>query len=154
MIALVQRTAFSKVEIDGQEYSKTGRGFLILLGVNVDDSEKEVNLLVDKVSKLRVFKDADGKMNLSPIQLKDMGEEIEIMVVSQFTLCAECKGQNRPSFIKAARPDKAVPLYEKFTSELRNKYGFSVATGQFGADMKVNLLNDGPVTIILDTDKL
>jgi len=154
MIALVQRTAFSKVEIDGQEYSKTGRGFLILLGVNVDDSEKEVNLLVDKVSKLRVFEDADGKMNLSPIQLKDMGEEIEIMVVSQFTLCAECKGQNRPSFIKAARPDKAIPLYEKFISELRNKYEFSVATGQFGADMKVNLLNDGPVTIILDTDKL
>lgn len=154
MIALVQRTAFSKVEIDGQEYSKTGRGFLILLGVNVDDSEKEVNLLVDKVSKLRVFEDADGKMNLSPIQLKDMGEEIEIMVVSQFTLCAECKGQNRPSFIKAARPDKAVPLYEKFTTELVDKYGFTVKTGQFGADMKVNLLNDGPVTIILDTDKL
>jgi D-tyrosyl-tRNA(Tyr) deacylase len=154
MIALVQRTLYSKVEIEGIEPANTGRGFLILLGVNVNDTEKEMTLLADKISKLRVFEDADGKMNLSPTQLKEAGEEIELMVVSQFTLCAECKGQNRPSFISAARPDKAIPLYEGFVELLRNKYGFTVKTGQFGADMKVSLLNDGPVTIILDTDKL
>ncbi len=154
MIALVQRTLYSKVEIEGAEPANTGRGFLILLGVNVNDTEKEMTLLADKISKLRVFEDADGKMNLSPTQLKEAGEEIELMVVSQFTLCAECKGQNRPSFISAARPDKAIPLYEGFVELLRNKYGFTVKTGQFGADMKVSLLNDGPVTIILDTDKL
>ena len=154
MIALVQRTLYSKVEIEGVEPANTGRGFLILLGVNVNDTEKEMTLLADKISKLRVFEDADGKMNLSPTQLKESGEEIELMVVSQFTLCAECKGQNRPSFISAARPDKAIPLYEGFVELLRNKYGFTVKTGQFGADMKVSLLNDGPVTIILDTDKL
>lgn len=154
MIALVQRTLYSKVEIEGVEPANTGRGFLILLGVNVNDTEKEMTLLADKISKLRVFEDADGKMNLSPTQLKEAGEKIELMVVSQFTLCAECKGQNRPSFISAARPDKAIPLYEGFVELLRNKYGFTVKTGQFGADMKVSLLNDGPVTIILDTDKL
>ena len=154
MIALVQRTLYSKVEIEGVEPANTGRGFLILLGVNVNDTEKEMTLLADKISKLRVFEDADGKMNLSPTQLKEAGAEIELMVVSQFTLCAECKGQNRPSFISAARPDKAIPLYEGFVELLRNKYGFTVKTGQFGADMKVSLLNDGPVTIILDTDKL
>ena len=154
MIALIQRTLYSKVEIDGVEKSSTGRGFLILLCVNVNDSEKEMNVLVDKVSKLRIFEDNDGKMNLSPAQLKEMGETLEIMVVSQFTLCAECKGQNRPSFITAARPEQAVPLYEGFVRGLREKYGFTVQTGEFGADMKVSLLNDGPVTIILDTDKL
>ncbi|MBP3580212.1 MAG: D-tyrosyl-tRNA(Tyr) deacylase, partial [Clostridia bacterium] len=152
MIALVQRTLFSKVDIDGSEHSKAGRGFLILLGVNVNDTEKEAQLLVDKTAKLRVFEDSDGKMNLSALQLKEMNQEVEIMVVSQFTLCAECKGQNRPSFISAARPDKAIPLYEGFVRGLREKYGFTVSTGVFGSDMKVSLLNDGPVTIILDTD--
>lgn len=154
MIALIQRTLYSRVEIDGVEPSSTDRGFLILLGVNINDGEKEMNILIDKVSKLRIFEDNDGKMNLSPLQLKEMGEPMEIMVVSQFTLCAECKGQNRPSFIKAARPDQAIPLYEGFVNGLRDKYGFTVRTGVFGADMKVSLLNDGPVTIILDTDKL
>ena len=154
MIALIQRTRHVVVEIDGREHSKTGEGFLILLGVNVNDSEKEMNLLVDKTAKLRIFEDDEGKMNLSPVQLKEMGRDVEIMVVSQFTLCAQCKGQNRPSFIDAARPDKAIPLYEGFVKALREKYGFTVKTGEFGAEMKVELLNDGPVTIILDTDKL
>ena len=154
MIALIQRTRHVRVEIDGREHSKTGEGFLILLGVNVNDSEKEMNLLVDKTAKLRIFEDNDGKMNLSPVQLKESGRDVEIMVVSQFTLCAQCKGQNRPSFIDAARPDKAIPLYEGFVKALREKYGFTVKTGEFGAEMKVELLNDGPVTIILDTDKL
>lgn len=154
MIALIQRTTSASVEIDKKLHSKTGRGFLILLGVYSEDTEKQVDILASKVAKLRVFEDENGKMNLSPSQLVERGEVCEIMVVSQFTLCAECKGQNRPSFIKAARPDVAIPLYESFVSKLKNDFGFKVETGEFGADMKVSLLNDGPVTIILDTDKL
>ncbi len=154
MIALVQRTTYAKVEIEGVEDAVTSNGFLILLGVNVNDTEKQVDILVDKVAKLRIFEDDNGKMNLSPVALIESGKECEIMVVSQFTLCADCKGQNRPSFMNAARPEKAIPLYEAFVNGLRTKYGFTVKTGVFGADMKVSLLNDGPVTIILDTDKL
>ena len=127
---------------------------MLLLGVMKGDTEKEAELLARKTAALRVFEDENGKMNLSPSQLVERGEECEIMVVSQFTLCAECKGQNRPSFIKAARPETAIPLYESFVSKLRDDFGFKVETGEFGADMKVSLLNDGPVTIILDTDKL
>ena len=153
MIALIQRTTYAKVEINGELHSQTGKGFLILLGVYDADTENEVDILANKVSKLRIFEDENGKMNLSPLQLKEMGQECEIMVVSQFTLCADCKGQNRPSFIRAARPSSAIPLYEKFVSAISDM-GFSVRTGEFGADMKVSLLNDGPVTIILDTDKL
>ncbi len=153
MIALVQRTAFASVEIDGNIHSKTGKGFLILLGVNNNDTPKQAEVLASKISKLRIFEDEDGKMNLSPLQLLERGEECEMMVVSQFTLCADCKGQNRPSFINAARPDTAIPLYEGFVALLKN-FGFVVRTGEFGADMKVSLLNDGPVTIILDTDRL
>lgn len=153
MIAIIQRTAHASVEIDGKLCSKTSRGFLILLGVYADDTEKEAEMLVSKTAKLRIFEDESGKMNLSPLQLIEKGEECEMMVVSQFTLCAECKGQNRPSFIKAARPETAIPLYEKFVSLLKDS-GFVVKTGEFGADMKVSLLNDGPVTIILDTQKL
>lgn len=153
MIAVVQRVKNSSVEIDGSLHSHTGEGFLILLGVYAEDTQKQADMLVSKISKLRIFEDDEGKMNLSPLMLLEKGRECEMMVVSQFTLCAECKGQNRPSFIKAARPDVAVPLYEYFTSQLKN-CGFKVETGVFGAEMKVNLLNDGPVTIILDTDKL
>ena len=153
MIAIIQRTAHASVEIDGRMCSNTSRGFLILLGVYVDDTEKEAEMLVSKTAKLRIFEDENGKMNLSPIQLLERGEGCEMMVVSQFTLCAECKGQNRPSFINAAKPESAIPLYEKFVSLLKEQ-GFVVKTGEFGADMKVSLLNDGPVTIILDTKKL
>ena len=154
MIAIVQRTKFASVTIDDNLFSKTGRGFLVLLGINVNDTQKECEVLASKIAKLRIFEDENGKMNLSGMQLLDNGEEFEIMVVSQFTLCAECKGQNRPSFINAARPEQAIPLYEKFVEILKDTYGFTVKTGVFGADMQVNLLNDGPVTIILDTDKL
>ena len=153
MIAVVQRVKNSSVVIDGKLHSETGNGFLILLGVYVEDTVQQAEILASKISKLRIFENDEGKMNLSPLQLIESGKECEMMVVSQFTLCAECKGQNRPSFIKAARPDTAVPLYEKFTQLLRDM-GFTTKTGQFGADMKVSLLNDGPVTIILDTDKL
>lgn len=153
MIAVVQRVKHSKVEIDGNLHSATGEGFLVLLGVYTEDTQKQADVLSSKISKLRIFEDDEGKMNLSPLQLLEKGRECEIMVVSQFTLCAECKGQNRPSFIKAARPEIAIPLYEYFTNKLIEA-GFTVKTGEFGADMKVSLLNDGPVTIILDTDKL
>lgn len=153
MIALIQRTKNASVEIEGKLHSKTGCGFLILLGVYAEDTEKQADILISKVSKLRVFEDDNGKMNISPLQLIESGKECEIMVVSQFTLCAECKGQNRPSFINAARPETAIPLYEYFVSGLKN-IGFKVETGVFGADMQVSLLNDGPVTIILNTDNL
>ena len=154
MIALIQRTAKASVEIEGRDTVNINRGFLILLGVNTNDTEKECDLLVDKIVKLRIFEDENGKMNLSPLNLIERNEQCEMMVVSQFTLFADCKGQNRPSFIKAARPDTAIPLYERFVDGLKNKYGFAVETGVFGADMQVSLINDGPVTIIMDTDKL
>ncbi len=154
MIALIQRVLNASVEIDGIINSKTESGFLILFGVFTDDTEKEVDILASKVAKLRIFEDENGKINLSPLQLLERGEQCEIMVVSQFTLCADCKGQNRPSFINAARPETAIPLYERFVSKLSKEFGFTVKTGVFGADMKVSLVNDGPVTIILDTDKL
>lgn len=153
MIALIQRVTEASVQIDGVMRSQTGNGFLILLGVYANDTKKEAEFLATKVSKLRIFEDENGKMNLSPLNLVESGKECEMMVVSQFTLCADCKGQNRPSFINAARPESAVPLYEYFV-ELLNNMGFTVKTGEFGAEMKVRLLNDGPVTIILDTDKL
>ena len=120
---------------------------MILLGVVEGDTVECAELLAAKVSKLRVFEDENGKMNLSVL---DVGGEA--LVVSQFTLCADCKGQNRPSFIKAARPETAIPLYESFVNILRNNYSFKVETGEFGAEMKVSLLNDGPVTICFDTD--
>ena len=153
MIALIQRVKKSSVEIDGKLYSNTENGFLILLGVYSEDTEAEAEILASKISKLRIFEDDNGKMNLSPLQLVEKGEKCEMMVVSQFTLCADCKGQNRPSFINAARPEKAVPLYENFI-KLLSDMSFTVKTGVFGADMKVSLVNDGPVTIILDTKNL
>ena len=153
MIAVVQRVKEASVEIDGKMFSETGCGFLILLGVYNEDDEKQAEILSSKVMKLRIFEDENQKMNISPAMKLEAGEECDIMVVSQFTLCAECKGQNRPSFINAARPEKAIPLYEKFVSLLKEG-GFNVKTGVFGADMQVSLINDGPVTIILDTDKL
>ncbi len=154
MTAVVQRVLSASVDIDGERYSETQNGFLVLLGVNENDTQKECDFLCEKLVKLRIFEDENGKMNLSPQKLLEEGKECEMMIVSQFTLCADCKGQNRPSFIHAAKPDVAVPLYENFVDQLRDKYGFTVKTGQFGADMKVSLVNDGPVTIILDTDKL
>ena len=154
MTALIQRVLNANVAVDGKVISEIGKGFLVLFGVFEKDTEKEVELLAKKTANLRVFEDENGKMNLSPLQLKDKGEDCKILVVSQFTLCAECKGQNRPSFISAAAPARATELYEMYVDVLRKTYGFEVGTGEFGADMKVSLVNDGPVTIILDTDKL
>ena len=154
MIALIQRVANAAVAVDDNQISQIGRGFLILLGVFEGDTENEMRLLAKKTANLRIFTDENDKMNLSPSMLLERGESCEMLVVSQFTLCAACKGQNRPSFMAAAAPDRANELYEKFVEELRNVYGFTVGTGEFGAHMQVSLVNNGPVTIILDTEKL
>ena len=154
MIALIQRVSRASVTVEGRQLASIGKGFLVLLGVREGDTEHECELLAKKTSNLRIFKDENDRMNLSPLQLKERGEGCSMLVVSQFTLCAECKGQNRPSFMAAAAPEEANRLYEAYTALLRDKYGFFVGTGEFGADMKVELINDGPVTILLDTEKL
>ena len=154
MIALIQRVANAAVAVDDNQISQIGRGFLILLGVFEGDTEADLRLLAKKTANLRIFTDENDKMNLSSSMLLERGESCEMLVVSQFTLCAACKGQNRPSFMAAAAPDRANELYEKFVEELRNVYGFTVGTGEFGAHMQVSLVNNGPVTIILDTEKL
>ena len=154
MIALILRVANAAVAVDDTQISQIGRGFLILLGVFEGDTEADLRLLAKKTANLRIFTDENDKMNLSPSMLLERGESCEMLVVSQFTLCAACKGQNRPSFMAAAAPDRANELYEKFVEELRNVYGFTVGTGEFGAHMQVSLVNNGPVTIILDTEKL
>ena len=154
MIALIPRVANAAVAVDDNQSSQIGRGFLILLGVFEGDTEADLRLLAKKTANLRIFTDENDKMNLSPSMLLERGESCEMLVVSQFTLCAACKGQNRPSFMAAAAPDRANELYEKFVEELRNVYGFTVGTGEFGAHMQVSLVNNGPVTIILDTEKL
>lgn len=154
MRAVVQRVSEASVRIAGETVGKIGKGFLILLGVTEGDTPELCSYLAEKCAGLRVFTDENDKMNLSLLNLSEMGEKASVLVVSQFTLCADCKGQNRPSFIKAARPEKAVPLYERYMDRLKSGYGIEVGHGIFGADMKVELLNDGPVTIILDTDKL
>lgn len=148
MRAVVTRVKNASVEIDGKIVGKTDGGFLVLLGVKTGDTEVECEKLISKICQLRVFEDEDGKMNRS---LADVGGSM--LVISQFTLYADCKKGNRPSFIAAARPDTAIPLYEMFIQGCRER-GFHVETGEFGADMQVASVNDGPVTIIYDTDVL
>ena len=145
MRVVVQRVKHASVTINGTVNGKINNGFLVLLGVQSTDSEQDVDYLVKKVTNLRIFSDENDKMNLS---LKDVNGEL--LIVSQFTLYANCKEGNRPSFVEAAKPDIAIPLYEYFVSECK-KIIPVVETGIFGADMKVNLLNDGPVTIIIDS---
>lgn len=145
MRAVVQRVKKSELNIDNKLYSKIDKGFLILLGITENDTEADVKAIADKIIKLRVFEDENGKMNLA---LNDINGEVQI--VSQFTLYADCHHGNRPSFIKAAKPDLAIPLYEKFIEYFKEN-NFDVKTGVFGADMKINLINDGPVTIILES---
>lgn len=144
MRAVVTRVSAASVAIDGAVTARIGKGFLVLLGVHRDDTRDDVGRLADRVCGLRVFQDAQGKMNLN---LADAGGEI--LCVSQFTLFADTKSR-RPGFTEAARPETAVPLYELFMSECRRR-GFEVSHGVFGADMKVESVNDGPVTILLDT---
>ena len=147
MRAIVTRVTEASVTIDGAEYSRIGRGFLVLLGVHVSDTAAEADRIVDRICGLRVFEDANGKMNVNPA---DAGAEL--LIVSQFTLFADCRSR-RPGFTAAARPETAVPLYERVIVGCEAR-GFTVRTGVFGADMQVASVNDGPVTILLDTDQL
>ena len=149
MRVVVQRCSRAEVRIDGQTVGQIGRGFLLLVGVTDGDSEAQADLLAKKVAQMRVFEDSERKMNLA---LKDV--DGAILSISQFTLYADCKKGNRPSFIRAARPETAAPLYDYFNARLRSEYGLQVETGRFGADMKVDFINDGPVTILLDSAEL
>lgn len=145
MRAVVQRVSKASVTIAQQEVGKIDQGLVILLGIHEKDTQDDVDYLVKKIAQMRIFEDEQGKMNRS---VEDV--EGQILSVSQFTLFADTKKGNRPSFISAARPETAIPLYEAFNEEIRNR-GITVATGQFGADMAVSLINDGPVTIIIDS---
>ena len=147
MRAVVTRVKEASVTIDGTIKGQINKGFLVLLGVHVTDTEEVAGKIADKICGLRVFEDADGKMNVNPT---DAGAEL--LIVSQFTLYADCKSR-RPGFTEAARPDLAIPLYELVISECRAR-GFKVETGEFGADMQVASITDGPVTIIIDSEKL
>jgi D-tyrosyl-tRNA(Tyr) deacylase len=147
MRAVVTRVTSASVEIDGAVHGAIGQGFLVLLGVHQDDTEQEALKIADKLCGLRVFEDENGKMNVNPA---DAGAEL--LIISQFTLFADCRSR-RPGFSKAARPETAIPLYELVIAECR-RCGFKVETGVFAAYMQVKSVNDGPVTILLDTKEL
>tara|TARA_B100001059_G_scaffold230703_1_gene265308 strand:+ start:661 stop:1113 length:453 start_codon:yes stop_codon:yes gene_type:complete len=146
MRAVIQRVLEAQVNIDAQIHSKIKKGLLIFIGIEHSDTVDDLSYLAQKICNLRIFSDREGKMNLN---LKD--SEGEILVISQFTLHAKTKKGNRPSFIKAAKPEYAIPLYNDFCSELETLIQKPVQTGEFGADMKVSLTNDGPVTILMDS---
>lgn len=146
MRVVIQRVSEASVEVDGHIIGAIEKGLLLLLGIEPADTEADIDWLARKIVNLRIFNDAEGLMNRSLLE-----EGGEILVISQFTLHASTKKGNRPSYIRAAKPDFAIPLYEKFVQKLREESGQAVATGEFGAYMKVRLLNDGPVTIIIDT---
>lgn len=146
MKAVIQRVTQASVTINEQKVAQIQSGLLILLGVVDDDSQEDLKWLSNKIANLRIFNDNDGVMNNSLVDIDG-----EALVVSQFTLHAATKKGNRPSYIKAAKPDVAVPLYQSFVNQLQTHLNKPVQTGEFGADMKVDLLNDGPVTIIIDT---
>lgn len=149
MKAILQRVSNASVEVDGNIAGQIGNGFLILLGVEAEDEKSDADILAKKISGLRIFTDENDKMNLS---LDDI--DGEILVISNFTLCADCSHGRRPSFIAAARPDKAKPLYEYFCEKLLERGVKKVEKGIFGADMKVSLLNDGPVTLDINSKDL
>lgn len=148
MRIVVQRVSKASVTIHGDKVANIQAGLLILLGIEHDDAEEDIHWLVKKVSNLRVFNDENGVMNLSLMDLNATA-----LVVSQFTLHASTKKGSRPSYIKAAKPEVAIPLYQQFVTSLENLLGKKVPTGVFGAEMKVELLNDGPVTIIIDSKR-
>jgi D-tyrosyl-tRNA(Tyr) deacylase len=146
MKAVIQRVSKASVTIDGEQVASIGNGLLVLLGIIDDDSKADISWLSSKIANLRIFGDENGVMNKSVIEVDG-----EAIVVSQFTLHASTKKGNRPSYIKAAKPEIAIPCYEAFVKQLELDLGKKVQTGEFGADMKVELLNDGPVTIIIDS---
>ena len=146
MRVVIQRVSKASVVINSNEICNINNGLLILLGIELKDSDEDILWLTKKIINLRIFSDENGKMNHSITDVSG-----EIIVVSQFTLHAKTKKGNRPSYINAAKPELAIPLYEKFTDFLRKESDLNVYTGKFGADMKVSLINDGPVTIILDS---
>ena len=147
MRAVVQRVSSSKVTVEDNIMGQIKKGLLVLLGVTHEDTSSDVDYMIDKILNLRIFEDENGKMNLS---LKDVGGEL--LVVSQFTLYGDCRKGKRPSFTNAARPEVATPLYEEFVQKSKDQ-DIVVQTGQFGAHMMVDLINDGPVTILLDSSK-
>ena len=146
MKVVIQRVSHASVTIDGKVAADIQAGLLVLVGIVAEDTVEDIEWLSGKVLNLRIFGDSDGVMNLS---VKDVGGDI--IVVSQFTLHASTKKGNRPSYLEAAKPDISIPLYEQFVAQLENDFGKKIQTGKFGADMKVLLLNDGPVTIIIDS---
>ena len=146
MRAVIQRVSKSSVTINNTIVAEIHEGLLILLGIETEDTFEEARWLSTKISTLRIFSDKDGKMNKSIIEIG-----VEVIVVSQFTLHAKTKKGNRPSYIKAARPEQAIPLYEQFKKDLSQLIGKEVQSGEFGSDMKVIITNEGPVTIIIDT---
>ena len=146
MRALIQRVSEASVTIDGNVKSSIGNGLLVLLGVEPEDTTQDIEWLCGKITRLRIFNDENEVMNHS---IKDI--DGEMIVVSQFTLHASTKKGNRPSYIKAAKPDIAIPMYEQFVKQMESELGKPIQTGEFGADMKVRLLNDGPVTIWIDS---
>ena len=146
MRAVIQRVSRASVTINGNVHSQIGNGLLVLLGIEDADTNEDIGWLSGKIVNLRIFDDTNGVMNVS---IKETGGDI--LLVSQFTLHASTKKGNRPSYIRASKPDFAVPMYEKMIQQLTEDLGKNVSTGEFGADMKVELLNDGPVTIVVDT---
>jgi D-tyrosyl-tRNA(Tyr) deacylase len=146
LIAVIQRVSSASVTINGIVKSKINNGLLVLVGIEDADNEEDISWLASKIVNLRIFNDSEGVMNVS---VKDAGGDV--IVVSQFTLQASTKKGNRPSYIKASKPPIAIPLYERFVAGVSAELGKPVQTGEFGADMKVELLNDGPVTIVIDT---
>lgn len=147
MRIVLQRVSEASVSIGGTLKSSIGQGMMILVGICDEDTDEDIEYLCQKVMKLRIFDDSEGVMNLPITDVADSG----ILVVSQFTLMASTKKGNRPSYIHASRPDFAIPMYEKFVAKLQDLFGKEIQTGEFGANMQVALINDGPVTIIMDS---
>jgi len=146
VIAVIQRVTEAKVDIEGSTHGEIGKGLLVLLGIENEDGKEDIEWLSKKIVNLRIFDDENGVMNKSLIDIQG-----ELLLVSQFTLHASTKKGNRPSYIKAARPEVAIPIYEEFIGQLKEDLEKDIRTGQFGAMMQVSLCNDGPVTILIDT---
>ncbi len=146
MRAVIQRVSQASVTVEGEVISEISKGVLVLLGIEEADGEEDIAWLCRKIANLRIFNDSEGVMNESLLQ-----QEGDVIVVSQFTLHAATKKGNRPSYLKAAKPDTAIPLYEQFVAQMEKEIGKKVGTGVFGADMQVAMINDGPVTIQIDT---